>query len=78
MSIRLAFLLTQGALLVPASAFLIACKAPLRADHIFINGHIVTMSDSLPEAEAFAVGDGKIAAVGTTKEILCHEDRNSF
>jgi hypothetical protein len=69
MSRRLAFLLTQGALLVLASAFLIACKAPPRADRIFINGHIVTMSESLPEAEAFAVGDGKIAAVGTTKEI---------
>jgi hypothetical protein len=69
MPTRLAFLLTQGALLVLASAFLIACKAPPRADRIFINGHIVTMSESLPEAEAFAVGDGKIAAVGTTKEI---------
>jgi len=69
MSRRLAFLLTQGALLVLASAFLVACKAPPRADRIFINGHIVTLSESLPEAEAFAVGDGKIAAVGTTKEI---------
>jgi predicted amidohydrolase YtcJ len=66
---RLAFLLTQGALLVPASAFLIACKAPPRADRIFINGHVVTMSESPAEAEAFAVDDGNIAAVGTTKEI---------
>jgi predicted amidohydrolase YtcJ len=44
-------------------------KKKIKADTVFINGHIVTMDDSLPEAEAFAVGGGKILDVGSTQEI---------
>ncbi len=39
------------------------------ADAIFINGKIWTVDASLPEAEAVAVADGKIIAVGTTTEV---------
>jgi predicted amidohydrolase YtcJ len=41
----------------------------VKADTVFINGHIVTMENNLPEAEAFAVGGGKILDVGSTQEI---------
>lgn len=47
----------------------IGAKKKVKADTVFINGHIVTMDDSLPEAEAFAVGGGKILDVGSTQEI---------
>ena len=41
-----------------------------KADTVFVNGHILTMDESLPEAEAFAVKDGYIFKVGTSKDIL--------
>ena len=40
-----------------------------RPDLIFINGNILTMDDARPRAEAVAVRDGLIAAVGKSKEI---------
>src|ERR1700679_3201299 len=36
--------------------------------HIFI-GTIVTMDESRPQAEALAIGQGKILAVGTAEEV---------
>lgn len=39
------------------------------ADLVFINGQIVTMDESTPEATAVAVRDGIIVAVGQTEEI---------
>jgi len=39
------------------------------ADLIFIGGDVVTMDDALAEAEAVAVADGKILAVGSVAEI---------
>ena len=40
------------------------------AEKVFINGHIITMDENLSEAEAFALGQGKFLAVGTTREVL--------
>ncbi|MCC6299187.1 MAG: amidohydrolase family protein [Anaerolineales bacterium] len=40
------------------------------ADIVFINGQIVTMNPSQPAAQAIAVGDGKILAVGSNDEAL--------
>lgn len=57
------------AAIIVASASLTACKPFPRADLIFVNGHIVTMNLARPEAEAMAVGNGKIVAVGTTARI---------
>ncbi len=45
------------------------CKAFPRAEHVFFNGHIVTMDGSQPEIQAFAVGNGKIVATGTNEKI---------
>ncbi|MBZ5495349.1 MAG: amidohydrolase [Acidobacteriia bacterium] len=69
MSGKAVILLTRGALLVLVSTFMIACKPFPRAERIFVNGHVVTMNDSLPETEAFAVGNGKIVAVGKTGDM---------
>jgi predicted amidohydrolase YtcJ len=44
-------------------------SASSQAEKIFINGHIVTMDESHPEAEAFAIGRGNILAVGNSKNI---------
>jgi len=44
-------------------------NASSQAEKIFINGHIVTMDESHPEAEAFAIGQGNILAVGNSKTI---------
>ena len=49
--------------------FLVSCSKKPRADHIFTNGHIITMNEDLPEAEAFAIREGFIIAVGTNADI---------
>ncbi len=45
---------------------------PEHADLILVNGKIVTMDDSLPVAEALAVRNGRILAVGTKRDIEPH------
>ena len=51
-------------------ALLPACSsAPDPATLVLTNGLIVTVDDALPEAEALAVADGRILAVGTVKQI---------
>jgi predicted amidohydrolase YtcJ len=44
-------------------------KPLLGAQRIFINAKIITMDDQNPQAEAIAVRDGRIVAVGTAKEV---------
>ena len=39
------------------------------ADRIFVGGPVLTMNDALPRAEAVAIKDGRIIAVGTAAEI---------
>jgi predicted amidohydrolase YtcJ len=43
------------------------------ADSIFTNGDIITMADASPSAEALAVKDGHILAVGATAAVLAHQ-----
>lgn len=38
-------------------------------DTLLINGNIITLASAIPFAEAIAIQDGKIAAVGTTAEL---------
>lgn len=40
------------------------------ADTIFCDGHIITMNDSMPNAEGVAVKEGKIIAVGAKDGVL--------
>lgn len=69
---------STGPLLLAAAFLVAACgerRAPAGdtptsgADRIFVNGHVLTMNDARPEAEALAVKDGKILAVGTRAEV---------
>jgi predicted amidohydrolase YtcJ len=43
--------------------------ASAAADTIYVGGDVVTIDDANPSAEALAVKDGKIAAVGTRSEV---------
>lgn len=44
------------------------------ADTIYINGEIITVNDAQPTAEAVAVKDGKILAVGSTAEVMEYQE----
>jgi predicted amidohydrolase YtcJ len=56
-------------LLYTAILCLVSCSRTPQADRIFTNGHIITMNEDLPEAEAFAIKEGFITAVGTNAEM---------
>jgi len=56
-------------LLCTAILCLVSCSRTPQADRIFTNGHIITMNEDMPEAEAFAVEEGFIIAVGTNAEM---------
>jgi hypothetical protein len=48
----------------------VGCKSADEVDIIVHNGVVYTVNDSFAVAEAFAVSEGKIVAVGTSKDIL--------
>jgi predicted amidohydrolase YtcJ len=56
-------------LLCTAILCLVSCSRSLQADRIFTNGHIITMNEDMLEAEAFAIEEGFITAIGTNAEI---------
>jgi len=56
-------------LLCAAILCLVSCTRKPQADRIFTNGHIITMNEGSPEAEAFAIKEGFITAVGTNEEM---------
>ena len=43
------------------------------ADTIYLGGPILTINDKAPRAEAVAVADGKILAVGDRENVLTHQ-----
>lgn len=47
----------------------ISCTKKEKVDTIVINANIYTVNDNFDKAEAFAIKDGKIVAVGTTQNI---------
>ena len=47
------------------------------ADKIFIGGDIITVDDKNPEAQAIAVHNGKIQAIGSETEVLKYEGYNT-
>ena len=51
--------------LLPESAFALGETA----DTLFVNGKVVTMNSAQPEAQAIAVRDGRILAVGTMNDL---------
>lgn len=50
--------------------FLLSCSAQEEADLIIHNAKVYTVDDKFSVAEAFAVKDGKIIAVGTSADLL--------
>ncbi len=65
-----------GASLLGISLLLTSCTTPpvandaSTADTIYTDGHVITMNDANPSAEALAVKDGRILAVGTSASVL--------
>lgn len=49
--------------------FLVSCSSTPPADLLVTNAKIYTVNDSLPTAEAIAIKNGKIVALGTSKEV---------
>ncbi len=48
-----------------------SCTRPVeKADQVFVNGVIITMDSSKTQAEAVAIKNGKILAIGTSKDIM--------
>ena len=67
MAVRRCFVLALlGALALPGCS---QSSGRAQADIIYVGGDIVTMNDDQPAAEALAVQDGRILAVGTRSEI---------
>ncbi len=66
--------------LVLTAALLSAACAPepdVAADMVLRGGKVVTVDEALPEAEAIAIKDGLILAVGTDDEIAAFVGRNT-
>ncbi|MDT8342493.1 MAG: amidohydrolase [Longimicrobiales bacterium] len=63
--------------LLPAlavGALATACSPPMEtpADLVLVNGKVVTVDDALPEAQGVAVRDGRIVAVGSSREMRAY------
>lgn len=57
-------------LFVASSLTILSCKKEIiEADLVFIKGNVITIDEAHPHAEAVAVKEGKIIAVGSTREI---------
>ncbi len=61
--------LSLGITLASAFAMIVACSERTPAELVLRNGKIVTVDSAKPEAQAVAMGGGKILAVGTNEEI---------
>jgi predicted amidohydrolase YtcJ len=61
----------RGLLAVAILAGVTGCEGPAAepAELVLTNGHVVTMDPARPNAEAVAVADGRIVAVGSSAEI---------
>lgn len=60
-----------------AAMFLADCAQPPDEEVVFINGKIYTLNEEQPLAEAVAVSQGRIAAVGDTETISAMADVNT-
>jgi imidazolonepropionase-like amidohydrolase len=55
---------------ISLAVYPIVAHAAESADIIYTGGYIVTVNDAAPSAEALAVKDGKILAVGMKGDVL--------
>jgi hypothetical protein len=70
LSRRALLLLSMASFAVPVVRAMPSRAQEGPADRIFVGGPVLTMNDAQPRAEAVAVKDGKIIAVGTVDEIM--------
>ena len=54
-----------------------APQATPAADAIWLNGPVITIDDNHPDAEAVAIRDGRIVAVGGKKQVLRYQGDNT-
>ncbi len=47
----------------------VSCQKPQPVDLLVVNANVYTVEDNQPNAEAFAIKDGKFVAIGSTAEI---------
>src|SRR5579871_6604661 len=70
-----------GALLAAAPALASRAgprsKNPCEPDLVLLNGRVLTMDETQPSAEAFAVKDGLFLAIGSTADIRNLATRNT-
>ncbi|HQV01026.1 MAG TPA: amidohydrolase family protein, partial [Bacteroidia bacterium] len=55
-----------------------ACTEKKKADAIFYNAVVYTVDSTFSVAEAFAVADGKIIAIGSKADILKYDATNKI
>lgn len=65
-------------LIVAFTAFSSSSFAQKNAERIFFNGPILTMNDTQPNAEAVAIADEKIVAVGDLNDIMAWKDDSTI
>jgi predicted amidohydrolase YtcJ len=56
---------------------LAGCGGPRPADLVITNGHVVTVDDAVPEAQAIAIADDTIIAVGSVDDIHRYVGRHT-
>ena len=61
----------------PSSAFAAGVDRALAPDLIVVNAKVYTMDTALPRAEAFAVSQGRIVAVGASAQVRSLADRRT-
>lgn len=52
------------------SLFLVACKPKEQANLIIVDAKIITLDSALSNADAMVIGNGRVLAVGSAKELL--------
>jgi predicted amidohydrolase YtcJ len=66
-----------ASLSLAALTLLVACGGPHPADMVIMNGHVVTVDDAMPKAEAVAIGGDTIIAVGGMSDIRPYIGRHT-
>ena len=54
-----------------------AGERPVAADTVIVNARVYTVNTAEPWAEAVSVGDGRILAVGSSKDVLRHKGKDT-
>lgn len=66
---RITLIRTLVAAMLLSSGIAVSAEPADKADLILVNGHVLTVSDAQPQAQALAIRAGRILRVGTNEEI---------